>query len=310
MEHLWTSFTVVMPLTVIMAVGFLLKRCSVVSEDNFFVINRIIFYVGIPTLVFRSIVMSADGSGSRLFLALWLIGWVVLTFVLSQCIVPRFMKDPSRRGVVVQALSRSNDAVFGLAVATAMFGADNLGTMAFAVALTVPMFNICGVAALEINRGGKVHVGRILWNIAKNPIVIAVVLAYAVRLIGITVPSVVMKPIGLLADLCTPLGFLVLGGILSFRSISENRKPLFWVSLIKLIVLPLVVIAASLLVGFRGEELLAVLIIFGAPTAMAGFPLACAMGGDGKLAGELVAITTALSLPTMFILLTVFGGWL
>ena len=62
--------------------------------------------------------------------------------------------------------------------------------------------------------------------------------------------------------------------------------------------------------GFRGLRLLTILLIFAAPTAMASYPLANALGSDAELAGEAVAVTTAFSLPTVFLFLTVFGGLL
>lgn len=310
MEHLWTAFTVIFPLMVMMATGYGLKRLAGISESVFLIINRIIFYVAIPSQVFRSIAFSDIGMEKQGFFCLWIVGWILIVFVLCQLLIPRWMPDPKRSGVAVQATVRSNDAIFGMAVATALFGTERLGTMALAIALSVPMFNVLGVVALEINCGGKVHVGHLLRNIAKNPIILAVLLGFLVRLINIPIPDVLLSPVHSFAELCTPLGFLVLGGMLTVSSLKENRKPLFWISLVKLILMPLVIVSLSALVGFRGEQLLSLLILFGAPTAMAGFPLACAMGADGKLAGELVAVTTALSLPTMFLLLTAFGGLL
>lgn len=310
MEHLWTAFTVIFPLMVMMAVGYGLKRFAGISEAVFLIINRIIFYVAIPAQVFRSIAFGETSSDGQGFFSLWIVGWILLVFVLCQLLIPRLMRDPKRCGVAVQATVRSNDAVFGLAVATALFGAERLGTMAFAIAVSVPLFNILGVLALEINCGGRIRIGHLLLNIVKNPIVLAVMVGFLVRGLEIPIPELLLSPIHSFAQLCTPLGFLVLGGMLTFSSLRENARPLLWISLVKLLGMPLVVVSLSILVGFRGEQLLALLILFGAPTAMAGFPLACAMGADGKLAGELVAVTTALSLPTMFLLLTAFGGML
>ena len=77
-----------------------------------------------------------------------------------------------------------------------------------------------------------------------------------------------------------------------------------------MLLVPLLMTGIALLLGFRGERLLTVLLIFAAPTAMASYPLAAAMDSDSVLAGEAVALTTACSLPTVFLFLTVFGGLL
>ena len=46
MEYFNTSFQIVMPLVLMMATGFLLRRTGIVSEDAFRIINRIVYYVG------------------------------------------------------------------------------------------------------------------------------------------------------------------------------------------------------------------------------------------------------------------------
>ncbi|MBQ6236442.1 MAG: hypothetical protein IJK54_11040, partial [Clostridia bacterium] len=65
---------------------------------------------------------------------------------------------------------------------------------------------------------------------------------------------------------------------------------------------------AYFLGGLRGAELASIFIVFSAPTAMSCMPMASELGGDVKLSGELIAVTTVLSLVTVFLYLTFFGG--
>ena len=81
MEQFWTSFNIVVPLVIMMATGFLIRRVGLVSEDAFRVINRIVFYIGIPTLVFHAVV--TDTTTARWQYALWVAGSVLVAFVLS-----------------------------------------------------------------------------------------------------------------------------------------------------------------------------------------------------------------------------------
>lgn len=286
-----------------MALGFGIKSIGLIEEESFKKINRLIFYLGIPALVFLSIIESDMPLKDYGSFALWIVTAFVIAFLLLLLLVPRFEKDNRRRGVLVQGMLRSNDAVFGLAVATAFLGKDNLAVMSFAVALSVPVLNMLGVLSLEIFRGGRLRPWRMLLDIIKNPIIIAVIVGFIVKYSGLALPKVLIVPIEHLSNMCTPLAFIVLGGILSFKSVRENRKAHIWVCLVKLVLLPLIAVGTAILMGYRGDMLLAILILFGAPSAMSSFPLALAMGGDGKLAGEQVAITTALSLFTMFLFL-------
>ena len=129
-------------------------------------------------------------------------------------------------------------------------------------------------------------------------------------LTGWTLPAVLDKPITHLANMVPPLGFLTLGGILTFSGVRANRKALTFITIVKLLIIPAVMTGIAVALGFRELRLLTILLIFAAPTAMASYPLANALGSDAELAGEAVAVTTAFSLPTVFLFLTFFGGLL
>jgi predicted permease len=120
---------------------------------------------------------------------------------------------------------------------------------------------------------------------------------------------VIEKPIEYFKNMCTPLGFLVLGGVLSFRSLKEDWKLVTVISAVKLVAFPAAVCTLAYFVGgLRGPELVSLFIVFSAPTAMSCLPMASELGGDVKLSGELIAVTTVASLLTVFLYLTFFGG--
>ena len=307
MEQFWTSFNIVIPLVLLMATGFLIRRVGLVSEDAFRIINRIVFYVGIPTLVFHGVV--TDRTPARWQFALWVAGSVLVAFVLSMLLARVLTKDPAKRGTLAQAAYRSNDGIFGLAVAAALLGENNTGTMAFTLVISASLFGLTGVLCYELNRGGKIKFTKVLLNLLKNPILWAAALAFLVRFTGITLPYVILKPIEYFKSMCTPLGFLVLGGLLSFRSLREDWKLATIISAVKLIVFPVAVCSLAYFVGgLRGAELASIFIVFSAPTAMSCLPMAGELGGDVKLSGELIAVTTMLSLLTVFLYLMFFGG--
>ena len=307
MEYFWTSFNIVMPLVLMMATGMLIRRVGLVSEDAFRVINRIVFYIGIPSLVFHGVV--TDPTPARWEYALWVAGSVLVAFALSMLLAHVLTKDPSKRGTLAQAAYRSNDGIFGLAIATALLGEGNTGTMAFTLVISASLFGVTGVLCYELNRGGKVNIGKVLLNTLKNPVLISAILAFIVRFSGIKLPVVIEKPIEYFKNMCTPLGFLVLGGVLSFKSLREDWKFVTVISLVKLVVFPAAVCTLAYFVGgLRGAELASIFIVFSAPVAMSCMPMASELGGDVKLSSELIAITTVLSLLTVFLYLTFFGG--
>ena len=130
----------------------------------------------------------------------------------------------------------------------------------------------------------------------------------AVGLLEIRLPELVAEPLEKLGEAATPLALVVLGGLLSAKSISGHRYHLAVAALAKLVVIPFVTVCLGILAGFRGNDLVAVLAVFASPTAVASTPMAQAMGGDGKLAGEIVAVTSVGCILTMFLWVFVLAG--
>ena len=74
-------------------------------------------------------------------------------------------------------------------------------------------------------------------------------------------------------------------------------------SIAKLIVSPGLFLGLGALLGFRGVAFVSLIGIFASPTAVNSFTMAQQMGGDDKLAGQLVVFSSILSIGTMFLLI-------
>ena len=308
MEYLATSFNTVAPLLIMMAAGVILNRTKVVPKDVFLIMNRVVFYVGLPCLIFTNLIKERGASSDDWQVLALSLGGTAVLFITAWIVFPRFIKDPKRRGAITQACIRSNDTIFALTVASSMLGEGNFGLTIFVAAVTATLYNLCSILTLEMNRGGKMNMGSFLKNLATNPVILAVIAGYLFSWTGWDLPEILQKPVTHFANMVPPVGFLALGGILSIQSLKTDRKALVFILLMKLVLIPCLMIGVAILMGFRGLRLLTILLIFAAPTAMSSYALASALGSDAELAGEAVAVTTAFSLPTVFLFLTIFGG--
>jgi len=301
MENLLLSFNVVAPLLVYMLVGALLRKTGVMDESALRKANSIIFYVTLPLMCYRAVAASDIGAMLETPYLLYMTVGIVVFYALAGWIVPLACKDDRRRGVLILGVFRSNDAIFGLAVAAALLGEENLGLMSIAISLCVPLYNLFSVVAMERYRGEKVHFGKVLLRIITNPIMLGCIAGFLVNLLSVDLPLALQKPIDGLASITSPLAFLLLGGTISFSAVRKNRLAITIVSLLRLLVIPVAVVGTFLLLGFRGEYIVVALIIFGAPVAMVTYNMALAMQADDELAGTLVATTSVLSIFTMFL---------
>ena len=300
MENLLLSFNVVAPLMIYMLIGVVLRKTGVVDERIMRGANNIVYYVTLPLMCYRAIAAAdIETMFDTPFLLYMAIG-IVAVFALSFWLVPIFCKENKRRGVLILGVFRSNDAIFGLAVAAALLGENNLGMMSIAISLSVPLFSILAVIAMERFRSERVRFGTVLLRVITNPIMIACYLGFLINLLNIEFPAVIQKPIDSLAAATTPIAFILLGGTISFAAVRKNRAAITAISLLRLLIVPLLAVCSLLLLGFRGEYIVVALIIFGAPVAMLTYTMAVGMQADDELAGTLVAVTSVLSIVTMF----------
>lgn len=301
MSSFMLALSVVLPLVVYMTVGGLIRKFRIFSKEDFKKLNGLIFKIFIPLTLFVNVYCAdlSDALQPDVFL-LVLIQILVLYFA-SLYIVPKIVKDKQDASTLIQGMYRSNFVLFGTTIAASLCGDGGVALVSALSAMVVPLFNILAVILFETNRGGSVSFSKVLISITKNPLVQAGILGTVFSLLHIDIPDFLMGPIRNLADIATPLALVTLGGILSFDSMKKHRRYLVSAAAVRLVIAPLLMILTSVLAGYQGEVLVAILAVFASPTAVASAPMAQTMGGNGELAGEIVATTSVLCVFTLFI---------
>lgn len=306
MENLMISANAVLPMCLVMALGYGTRRLGWLRREEISTINKIAFRIFLPCLLYYNIYCSdLSGSFDPLLMA-YTVGGVLLTFGLALGYTLLTEKLPERRGVLIQGMFRSNYVIMGIPVATALLGADQLGTVSILIAVIVPLFNMLAVVVLEVFRGQKPKPLHILCQIAKNPLVIGSVLGILTLVAGIRLPHILEQTIQSVSAIASPLQLFLLGAFFQFSGLKTYRRELVTVSIAKLIVSPGLFLGLGALLGFRGVAFVSLIGIFASPTAVNSFTMAQQMGGDAELAGDIVVTTSAASILTMFLWIFLF----
>ena len=306
MENLMISANAVLPMCLVMALGYGTRRLGWLRREEISTINKIAFRIFLPCLLYYNIYCSdLSGSFDPLLMA-YAVGGVLLTFGLALGYTLLTEKLPERRGVLIQGMFRSNYVIMGIPVATALLGADQLGTVSILIAVIVPLFNMLAVVVLAVFRGQKPKPLHILGQIAKNPLVIGSVLGILTLVAGIRLPHILEQTIQSVSAIASPLQLFLLGAFFQFSGLKTYRRELVTVSIAKLIVSPGLFLGLGALLGFRGVAFVSLIGIFASPTAVNSFTMAQQMGGDAELAGDIVVTTSAASILTMFLWIFLF----
>ena len=301
MENFIFSLNVTMPIFVIIILGGILKRTGLLTEGFTQVADKFVFKVALPVQLFRDIAtMDIRSDFSWKFV---LFCMAATTFMFGACFLigKLALKDKSMVGAFAQASARGSAAILGIAFVENIYGSSGMTPMMIVAA--VPLFNIYSVIILTLTSGdGKITKALILKSlkgVVTNPIIIGIFIGAVWSLLSLPYPVILSKSVSYIASTATPLALLVLGATFKGKEALSRIGPTFAAALLKLLIIPAVIFPIAISMGFRGSELVAIMIMLASPTTVTCYIMAKNMGGDEILSASVVMTATLLSSITL-----------
>lgn len=299
-EHFSVAFGTIIPLFSLIAAGVFVARMHWLTDEELGHINHMVFRLFFFITMFYSLYQSNPGDALRPRLLIFAFIALLTAFAAVFFLVLLIEKDPRRKGTMIHCASRSNFLLMAIPITTSLSATGNIDITVMMLAVFVPVYNILGVTAMEIFRGGKLRPLALVLSICKNPMILGAFFGFLFLRLGIQIPQPIMKPLSQISAATTPLALIILGASFKWNRITGGLKQLFTVITLKLLLIPGVVFLAAIQMGFRGEEFIALIPIFATPCAVATFVMAQEMNGDPELAGNCVVYSSALSCLTIF----------
>ena len=325
METLLFAINAILPILLLVVIGYILKRRQFLEENWFKKGNKLIFRVCLPTMLFVNVYNIETLSQINWSVVLYSEIAILLLFLLGVLLVKLTVADEQQKGVVLQCVFRSNFAIIGLPLAESLGGAEGVGIAAVLSAFSIPTFNILAVIALTMFRsenGEKIKLKDMLKKIVTNPLIIGVAIGLAMLVIRSLIPvgadgtpvftlkkniPFLYNTINNVAKICSPLALMICGGLFNFSAIKSRKKPIAIGVLVRVVITPLIAIGAAILLSKYTSVLNlgngaypALLALFGSPVAVSSAIMAQEMDNDGVLAGQLVVWTSVASVVTLF----------
>lgn len=300
MESFLVCFRAVMPIFLIMALGYLAQRTGLITREDVPRLNKLAFRYFLSVTMFYNLYNSDLSQAVQPRLLLFSAGAILAAFAVTCVYVLLTEKDPNKQGVKIQGIYRSNFVLIGLPLAEALVEGGDLGPVVMMIAVVVPLYNVLAVITLEVFHGGRPKIGQVLLNILKNPLIIGALLGLAAIILRIRLPQALESTISQLSAVSSPLMLFLLGAFFRFGGLRRYWKDLVEVTLGRLIILPGLLLTAAYLLGFRGVGFAGLIGVFGSATAVASFTMVQQLGGDDELAGDIVVATSAGCVITLF----------
>lgn len=307
MENLIFALNATMPLFILMVLGYVLKLIGWVDEPFANKLNGFVFKVSLPLLVFADLAVVDIKEAWNTKFVLFCFGATVISILISFAF-SLLLKNRCERGEFIQVSYRSSAALLGLAFIQNIYGTTGMGPLM--IIGSVPLYNICAVTVLSIfspeNTGKKVDselVKKTLKGIVTNPIILGIAVGLIWAGFSLPLPSIASSVVNKIGATATPLGLIAMGACFDFKKALGSGKAAALAAFIKLIGFGAVFLPVAIALGYRNQELIALLVMLASPTTISCFVMAKNMKHEGTLSSATIMLTTLFAAFTL-------TGWL
>lgn len=294
-------FLIVLPVFLVIGLGFSLKKTGLVGSEFLLNLNRLIYFIALPALLFYKIATADFLVSFNGPLLVGLIISILTVFILSYAYASLRGYQPSAHGAFCQGAFRGNLAYIGLAIVYNAYGEEGFAVAGILLGFLVPLFNFLSVLALLFpQRRDSYSMGTFFWvkQVVYNPLILASFGGIVWSFLALPLPLIVDRAFGIVTGMSLPLALIAIGASFSFSKLRGDLAVATLAAGLKIVVLPLLAGGILILLGVRGQELAIGVLLAGTPTATAAYIMAQQLKGDAELSGAIIMISTLCSLGT------------
>lgn len=294
-----------MPIFLLMMLGLFFRKIGWIDEAFASKMNKFVFLVPLPALLFEDLA-TVD------FAEVWDMKFVLFCFcatlvsIAAAAAVSFLWKDRTIQGEFIQASYRSSAALLGIAFIQNIYG--NAGMAPLMIIGIVPLYNVMAVVVLSFFQPERKKLDRQVWidtlkGIVTNPIILGIIAGLLWSALRLPMPPILEKTVSNIGAVATPMGLMAMGAAFDIRKAFGKARPAIAASVMKLVGFAAVFLPLAVWLGFRREQLVAILIMLGSATTVSCYVMARNMGHEGVLTSSTVMLTTMCSAFTV-------TGWL
>ncbi|TRO81153.1 AEC family transporter [Desulfuromonas acetexigens] len=301
---------IVLPVFLVIALGYGLKRLNLIDQAFLLQTNRLVYYVCLPLLLFYKIGAADFLANFNGALVLGSAAAIAIGFFVSYAYAALRRYPPEARGAFSQGAFRGNLAYMGLAIVFNAYGETGLTRAGILMGFLVPVLNFFAILALLWPHRHEEKRGSVFWirQILFNPLILASFAGILWSFLALPMPVVFERALDISTRMTLPLALIAIGGGFSLERLKGDLVRAAFATGIKLVWLPLLATLILIALGVGGQDLAIGILMAGTPAATATYIMAHQLKGDAELAGSIVMMSTLLSALTytlaLFILRT------
>lgn len=322
---------IIVPVFIVIGIGYLLKKISLLTSERTVGLNKISYYIALPTLIFTSIVKvnirEIFRNNPNIILGMYITTF--LMFIISLFLSLWVKLDKELASSFIMSTFRSNMSYIGFPIIFSIYSYEGLTLAITLTTLLIPLLLILAILGITLFNHKEINkktIKMIIKSIVTNPLIIAAIVAICFSLskpsflligrkIKIFSPLIynlfylttisLYKGFIFLAEMAFPLALLALGASLIFlqTQIKKNLNIIIITVVLKLIALPVLCLIILSKLKITGMSLIIPTILMAMPTSVSTYILAVELNSDANLTNSTIMVTTIISIISLPVLL-------
>lgn len=286
----------------LIALGFVLLRYGRFGEAFWSGMERFVYYVLFPSLLFGALARGGISFGAASGLIATAVVFTAAGMGLGYLAKPLFSPPPMVFASGFQCAFRFNSYI-GLAILGGLHGLDGVAALGLLLGVLIPAVN--AVAVWTLAHHGDTKVFR---ELARNPLILSTLTGAVWAVIGLPLPSIAGSTLHFLGEAALPIGLIAVGAGLKLEALTERKRLMAYLVAVKLLAVPAIAYFTSRALGLQGVYFDAALVLAALPTASSAYILATQMKGDGRLVASVITLNILFAILTLPLWLSLRGG--
>jgi predicted permease len=308
-------FVNVVPVFILILIGWMTAKIGILKQETGDALGEFVFKIAVPMLIFRTLADAHfEGVSPFRLWAAYFFG-VAGTWTVGHLLATRLFGRDAKVGIITgMSASFANNVFIGLPLVANIVGKDGLVAISILLAIHLPLMMVAGTILMEgavskVDGGKKRSIAEILKqvgsNLARNPLVIALVIGVTFNFLDLHLPVAIAMVIDHLSAAAAPVALISIGMALTQYPIRGDIGLSGTAAILKLLLLPALVFLMSYLLALPHDWAAALVLTSCVPTGINAWLIAQRFRSGHGLAASVISITTAFGVITVS-----FWAWL
>jgi len=286
---------IILPVFIIMGIGFILQRKFAMNVQTLAKIN---IYFLVPGFIFVKLYSTSISVSLLGNILLFFILYVVLLYILASFAGKIIGLEKSKQTTFTNSAIFFNSGNYGVPVNDLVFKSDPFAMSIQVIILTLQnifLFSY-GIFSLQSVRVGKLKAAL---GYFKMPVLYAMLSGMLLNIFNVPIPSFIWVPANYIADAMISLALLTLGAQVAQIKFISGLSSVYYSLTLRLIIGPLIALAILFIFKVDGIIAQALLIASAMPTSVNSAVIAQEYNNHPNFAAQIVLFSTLLSAFTV-----------